>query len=110
MLAQAIGEIELLLEEAQQKLSEESVAVIERIYRDVVDINNFIKKKAADAEKDKNLDSVQKKTAKREAFELAERKLEVLKDKRNYSAMIEKIEINKIYFFIEASSRYLYYP
>ena len=93
MLAQAIAKIELLLEEAQQKLSEESVAVIERIYRDVVDINNFIKKKAADAEKDTNLDSVQKKAAKRESFERAERKLEVLKDKRNYSAMIEKIEI-----------------
>ena len=93
MLAQAVVKIELLLEEAQQKLSKESVAVIERIYRDVVNINNFIKKKAADAEKDKNLDSIQKKAAKREAFERAERKLEVLKDKRNYSAMIEKIEI-----------------
>ncbi len=93
MLAQAITKIDLLLEEAQQKLSKESVAVIERIYRDVVNINNFIKKKVADAEKDKNLDSIQKKAAKREAFERAERKLEVLKDKRNYSAMIEKIEI-----------------
>jgi len=93
MLAQAITKIDLLLEEAQQKLSKESVAVIERIYRDVVNINNFIKKKVADAEKDKDLDSIQKKAAKREAFERAERKLEVLKDKRNYSAMIEKIEI-----------------
>ena len=93
MLAQAIAKIELLLEEAQQKLSKESVAVIERIYRDVVNINNFIKKKVADAEKDKDLDLIQKKAAKREAFERAERKLEVLKDKRNYSAMIEKIEI-----------------
>ena len=93
MLAQAIAKIELLLEEAEQKLSGESVAVIERIYRDVVNINKFINKKTADAEKDKNLDSIQKKAAKREAFERAERKLEVLKDKRNYSAMIEKIEI-----------------
>jgi len=93
MLAQAIAKIELLLEEAQQKLSKESVAVIERIYRDVVNINNFIKKKVTDAEKDKNLDSIQKKAAKREAFERAERKIEVLKDKRNYSALIEKIEI-----------------
>jgi hypothetical protein len=93
MLAQAIAKIDLLLEEAQQKLSKESVAVIERIYRDVVNINDFIKKKVADAEKDKNLDSIQKKAAKREAFERAERKLEVLKDKRNYAAMIEKIEI-----------------
>jgi len=93
MLAQAIAKIELLLEEAQQKLSKESVAVIERIYRDVVNINNFIKKKVTAAEKDKNLDSIQKKAAKREAFERAERKIEVLKDKRNYSALIEKIEI-----------------
>ncbi len=45
MIAQAIAKIELLLEEAQQKLSKESVAVIERIYHDVVNINNFIKKK-----------------------------------------------------------------
>lgn len=93
MLAQAIAKIELLLEEAQQKLSKESVAVIELIYRDVVNINNFIKEKVTDAEKDKDLDSIQKKAAKREVFERAERKLEVLKDKRNYSAMIEKIEI-----------------
>ncbi len=93
MIAQAIAKIELLLEEAQQKLSKESVAVIERIYHDVVNINNFIKKKVTDAEKNKRLDSIQKKDAKREAFERAERKLEVLKVKRNYSAMIEKIEI-----------------
>lgn len=93
MLAQAITKIELLLEEAQQKLSKESVAVIESIYRDVLNINNFIKKKVAHAEKDKSLDPIQKKTAKREAFERAERKLEILKHKRNYSAMIEKIEI-----------------
>jgi hypothetical protein len=93
MLGQAIAKIELLLEEAQEKLSKESVAVLERIYRDVVNINNFIKKKVAAAEKDKNLNSIQKKAAKREAFERAERKLEILKDKRNYSAMIEKIEI-----------------
>jgi hypothetical protein len=93
MLAQTVLKIERLLEDAQQKLSKESVAVIERIYRDVVYINNFIKKKMADAEKDKSLDPVQKKAAKREAFERAERKLEILKHKRNYSAMIEKIEI-----------------
>ena len=50
MLAQAIAKVQLLLEEAHQKLSKESVAVIENIYRDVVNINNFIKKKVADAE------------------------------------------------------------
>jgi hypothetical protein len=93
MLAQTMVKVQLLLEEAQQKLSKESVVVIERVYNDVVNINNFIKKKVVEAEKDKRLDSIQKRAAKREAFERAERKLEVLKDKRNYSAMIEKIEI-----------------
>jgi hypothetical protein len=93
MLAQTLAKVQLLLEEAQQKLSEESVAVIERVYNDVVNLNNFIKKKVVEAENDKSLDSVQKKAAKREAFERAERKLEVLKDKRNYATMIEQIEI-----------------
>ena len=93
MLSQAIAKIENLLEEAQQKLSKESVAVIERIYRDVTQINHFIQQKVAEVEKNKNLDPIQKKAAKREAFEQAERKLEVLKDQRNYSALIEKIEI-----------------
>ncbi len=93
MLAQTLAKVQLLLEEAQQKLSKESVAVIERVYNDVVSLDNFIKKKVVEAENDKSLDSIQKRAAKREAFERAERKLEVLKDKRNYSAMIEKIEI-----------------
>ena len=93
MLAQTLAKVQLLLEEAQQKLSKESVAVIERVYNDVVNLNNFIKKKVAEAENDKSLDSVQKRAAKRETFERAERKLEVLKDKRNYATMIEQIEI-----------------
>lgn len=93
MLAQTLAKVQLLLEEAQQKLSKESVAVIERVYNDVVNLDNFIKKKVVDVENDKSLDSIQKRAAKREIFERAERKLEVLKDKRNYSAMIEKIEI-----------------
>jgi hypothetical protein len=93
MLAHTLAKVQLLLEEAQQKLSKESVAVIERVYNDVVGLNTFIKKKVIEAEKDKSLDSIQKRSAKREAFERAERKLEALKDKRNYSAMIEQIEI-----------------
>jgi len=93
MLAQTLAKVQLLLEEAQQKLSKDSVAVIERVYNDVVNLNNFIKKKVVEIENDKGLDSIQKRAAKREAFERAERKLEVMKDKRNYSAMIEQIEI-----------------
>jgi len=93
MLAQTLAKVQLLLEEAQQKLSKESVAVIERVYNDVVNLNNSIKKKVLEAENNKSLDSVQKRAANRAAFERAERKLEALKDKRNYSAMIEQIEI-----------------
>ena len=93
MLAQTLAKAQLLLEEAQQKLSKDSVAVIERVYNDVVNLNNFIKKKVVEAENDKSLDAIQKRAAKREAFERAERKLEVLKDKRNYATMIEQIEL-----------------
>ena len=93
MLAQTLAQVQLLLEEAQRKLWKESVAVIERVYNDVVNLDNFIKQKVAEAENDKSLDSIQKRVAKREAFEHAERKLEVFKDKRNYSAMIDQIEI-----------------
>ena len=93
MLAQTLAKVQLLLEEARQKLSKESVVVIESVYKDVVNLNNYIEQKVDEAEKNKDLDSIQKRAAKREAFERAERKLEVLKDKRNYSAMIEQIEI-----------------
>lgn len=93
MLAQTVAKVQLLLKEAQQKLSKESVAVIESVYNDVINLDNFIKKRVTEAENNKNLDSIQKRAVKREAFERAERKLEVLKDKRNYAAMIEQIEI-----------------
>jgi len=94
MLAQTLAKVQLLLEEAQQKLSKESVTVIERVYNDVVNLNNFVKNKVAGVENDNSLDSIQKRAAKREIFERAERRLEVLKDKRNYPAMIEQIEIS----------------
>ena len=93
MLTQTVAKVQLLLKEAQQKLSKESVAVIESVYNDVINLDNFIKKRVTEAENNKNLDSIQKRAVKREAFERAERKLEVLKDKRNYPAMIEQIEI-----------------
>lgn len=93
MLAKVIARIQLLLEEAQQKLSEDSVAVIEQVYRDVIKLDKFLRKKVADIEKDKSLDSIKKRAAKREVFERAERKLEALKAKRNYPTLIEKIEL-----------------
>ena len=93
MLAKVIAKIQLLLEEAQKKLSEDSVAVIKQVYSDVVKLDKFLRKKAADIEKDESLDSIKKRAAKREVFERAQRKLEALKAKRNYPTLIEKIEL-----------------
>ena len=93
MLAKVIARIQLLLEEAQQKLSEDSVAVIKNVYNDVGNLDKFLRKKIADIEKDSSLDSTQMRNAKRQVFERAERKLEALKARRNYPTLIEKIEL-----------------
>lgn len=93
MLAKVIARIQLLLEEARNKLSEDSVAAIEQVYSDVVKLDGFLRKKVTGIEKDESLDAIKKRAAKREVFERAERKLEALKAKRNYPTLIEKIEL-----------------
>lgn len=93
MLAKVIARIQLLLEEARKKLSEDSVAVIEQVNNDVVKLDKYLRNKVAGIEKDESLDSIKKRTAKREVFERAERKLEALKAKKNYPILIEKIEL-----------------
>ena len=93
MLAKVIARIQLLLEEAQQKLSQDSVAVIQNVYNDAIKLDKFLRKKIADIEKDDSLDSAEIRNAKRQVFERAERKLEALKAQRNYPTLIEKIEL-----------------
>jgi hypothetical protein len=81
-----------MLEDAQQNLPAEFAVVIESVYGEIVNLNNFLNKKLGAIEIDKDLNETAKNSARRMVYEEAGKKLEVLKDKRNYSSKIEALE------------------
>jgi len=92
MLEQILSKIRQIVENAQETLPVESAAAIEGVYGDIVNLNNLIQKKLNRIENDDSLNTVAKKIARREVLEKAERKLEIIKTKRDYSSMIEAVE------------------
>ena len=92
MLEQILSKIRQIVENAQETLPVESAAAIESVYGDIVNLNNLIQKKLNRIENDDSLNTVAKKIARREVLEKAERKLEIIKTKRDYSSMIEAVE------------------
>lgn len=92
MLTHALSKARRILKEAQQKFSVESAAAIEQVYSDIVNLNNFIEKEFTAIEANVALDEKGKKIARREVIEQAGRKFEVIKSKRNYSALSEASE------------------
>ena len=92
MLEQILSKIRQIVENAQETLPVESAAAIEGVYGDIVNLNNLIHKKLNRIENDDSLNTVAKKIARREVLEKAERKLEIIKTKRDYSSMIEAVE------------------
>lgn len=92
MLEHILSKIRQIVKNAQETLPVESAAAIESIYGDIVNLNNLINKKLNRIESDDSLKTNAKKIARREVFEKAERKLEILKSKRDYSSMLEAVE------------------
>jgi hypothetical protein len=92
MLEHALSRALRILKEAQQKFSVESAAAIEQVYNDIVNLNDFIEKELTAIEANVELDEKGKKSARREVIEQAGRKFEVIKAKRNYSALSEALE------------------
>jgi len=92
MLEHILSKIRQIVKNAQESLPVESAAAIESIYGDIVNLNNLINKKLNRIESDDSLKTNAKKIARREVFEKAERKLEILKSKRDYSSMLEEVE------------------
>lgn len=92
MLEHILSKIRQIVKNAQETLPAESAAAIESIYGDIVNLNNLINKKLNRIESDDSLKTNAKKIARREVFEKAERKLEILKSKRDYSSMLEAVE------------------
>lgn len=92
MLEHIISKTRQMVKDAQKSLPVESAAAIESVYGDIVNLNNLIIKKLNSIENNTNLNATAKKTAKRKVLEKTERKLEILKSKRNYSSMIAQLE------------------
>jgi hypothetical protein len=92
MLKDALSKARKVLKEAQQKYSVESAAAIEQVYADIKNLNTFINKEVDIIESDKNLNNRAKSNERRKVLEQAGRKLELLKEKRMKSALIEDLE------------------
>jgi len=92
MLRNAIAKARKAVKEAQQQYPVESAAAIEQVYDDIKKLNTFINKEVDIIESDKNLNERAKSNEKRKVLEQAGRKLELLKERRNKSALIEELE------------------
>ena len=77
----------------RQKTSVESAAAIEKLYRDILILNNFIVKELKVIESNSNFDEKSKKAARRCVFEQAARKLETIKGRSKYTGTVELPEM-----------------
>ena len=89
MLQAVISKANYILKDVQQRLPVESVDVIEKVCLSIEDLNDYISQEMGRIAGSSKLDAVAKSNARRKVLEEAGRKLEVLKDKSNYSALIE---------------------
>lgn len=92
MLKDAISKARKALKEAQQKYSVESAAAVEQVYADIKNLNTFINKEIEIIDADRDLNDRAKSNERRKVLEQAGRKLEILKEKRTKSALIEDLE------------------
>jgi len=92
MLKDAISKARKALKEAQQKYPVESAAAIEQVYADIKNLNTFINKEVDIIVSDKNLNDRAKSNERRKVLEQAGRKLELLKERRTKTALVEELE------------------
>ena len=108
MLKDVISKARRTLKEAQQKHSIESAAAVEQVYADIKNLNTFINNEVDQIESDRNLNDRDRSNERRKIFEQAARKLELLKEKRTKSALIEQLETKladesgKFYLILES--------
>jgi hypothetical protein len=92
MLKEAISKARKALKEAQQKYPVESAAAIEQVYADIKTLNTFINKEVDIIQSDKNINDRAKGNERRKVLEQAGRKLELLKERRTKTALVEELE------------------
>ena len=89
MLTGVISKANLIFKDAQERLSVRSTDAVERVCISIENLNNFLNQEMARIEKDPKLSYREKSNSRRNAIEEAGRKLEVLKDRSNYSTLIQ---------------------
>ena len=92
MLEHIISKTRQMVKDAQQSLPVESAAAVEVVYGDIVNLINIIVKRLNSIENNTKIGAEAQKTARRKVLEKAERKLEILKSKGNYSSVIAQLE------------------
>jgi hypothetical protein len=89
MLTGVISKANLILKDAQQRLKIQPADAVERVCISIENLNNFINNEMDRIEMDPKLSYRERTDARRGVFERAGRKLEVLKDRSNYSNLIQ---------------------
>ena len=92
MLKDVIEKANLILKDAQQRLTIQSVDAVEKIFISIEDLNKFINNKMNQIESNPKLGYRERSNARRVVLEQAGRKLEKLKDRSNYSKLIQASE------------------
>ena len=92
MLDPLIPKLRFQLAKASKLLPEDGVAVVEKVYNDILLMRNFIVNEFQRIEDDKSLGERDKNSAKREVLEKTITKLEILKSKRSTTDLINELE------------------
>ena len=93
MLKDVIKKASFILKDAQQCLPIQSVDAVEKVFISIENLNNFINKEMDRIEKNPKLGDLEIGGARRGVLEQAGRKLEVLKDRSNYSDLIQETDV-----------------
>ncbi|MEJ2690124.1 MAG: hypothetical protein P8130_09270 [Deltaproteobacteria bacterium] len=92
MLDHLIPKLRFQLAIAEKILPEDGVAVIEKVYNDILLMRNFVVNEFQAINEDKKLSERDKDNSRRQVLEKAITKLEILKSKRSASDLINELE------------------
>lgn len=92
MLDHLIPKLRFQLANAEKILPEDGVAVVEKVYNDILLMRNFVVNEFQAIREDKNLSERDKDNSRRQVLEKAITKLEILKSKRSASDLINELE------------------
>ena len=94
MLKDVLKKAGFILKDVQQRLPIQSADTVENVYISIENLNNFMNKEMDRIERNPNLSDLERSGARRGVIEQAGRKLEELKDRSNYSDLIQETDVD----------------